>query len=47
MADELFDDDNEPHVVGVSRPISPADAEPLRTPLPHAGAPRHLPLALA
>jgi ATP-dependent DNA ligase len=36
----LLDDDDEPHVVGVSRPIAAEDAEALRPLLPLAGAPR-------
>jgi ATP-dependent DNA ligase len=36
----LLDEDDEPHVVGVSRPISNKDAEALRPLLPLAAAPR-------
>jgi ATP-dependent DNA ligase len=36
----LLDEDGESHVVGVSRPISTLDAEPLRPLLPLAAAPR-------
>ena len=36
----LLDEDDQPHVVGVTRPIAVADGEPLRALLPLAGAPR-------